>query len=158
MKTAGNNTQINTDPTFVVTHGADHTIRGVGEINAAMTNNGTISADSSVSVSGNRLELQGENKTNAGVISVESSSFMDITGMTLAQVGAGKLRANNGQFNFDGGATLDGGSIEATGTGNFVVNGSATFNGVTVNALVKSGSPRPSTWQVQASRTTLCCV
>ncbi|MFI4893728.1 MAG: GC-type dockerin domain-anchored protein [Phycisphaerales bacterium JB058] len=134
MKTAGNNTQINTDPTFVVTHGADHTIRGVGEINAAMTNNGTISADSSVSVSGNRLELQGENKTNAGVISVESSSFMDITGITLTQVGAGKLQANNGQFNFDGGATLDGGSIEATGTGNFVVNGSATFNGVTVNA------------------------
>lgn len=134
MRTSADNSQINTDPTFTVTHGANHTIRGVGQINAAMVNNGVIRADSSISVSGSLLELLTNDKTNTAVMSVESASTLEVTGITLLQTGAGEIQANDGQVQFNGGATLSGGRIEATGTGNYSVNGPATFHEVTANA------------------------
>ncbi len=134
MRTSFNNTQINTDPTFTVTHGANHLIRGVGEINAAMTNNGTIRADIAASISGNTLELQTNDKANTGVISVETGTILELTGITLTQTGAGELQANDGQIRFNGSGTLSGGRIEATGTGDYNVNGDFTFNEVTSNA------------------------
>jgi len=39
------NSRLETDAGMIITHAASHTIRGVGQINAAMTNNGIISAD-----------------------------------------------------------------------------------------------------------------
>ena len=134
MRTSSNNTQINTDPTFTVTHGANHLIRGVGEINAAMTNNGTIRADIAASISGNILELQTNDKTNAGVISVETNSILELTGITVTQTGAGELQANDGEIRFNGSGTLSGGRIEATGTGDYSVTGDFTFHEVTSNA------------------------
>lgn len=134
MRTGGGDSQLNTDPTFTVTHGAGHLIRGVGEINAAMVNNGTVRADVSVSLSGSTLELEGEDKTNTSVMSAESASFLEITGITLTQAGAGELQTNDGRIEFNGGATLDGGRIEASGTGDYWVDGSATFNDVIANS------------------------
>lgn len=130
----GDDSQLNTSPGMTITHGVDHTIRGVGFVNAAMVNNGTISADVSVSVSGSVLTLQGENKTNAGLITSEAGSNLDIVGMTLTQTGAGSLVANNGGISFWTGPTMVGGPLNATGTGSYFVGNSATFNGVTVNA------------------------
>lgn len=134
MRTGGASSFINTDPTFTVTHGAGHLIRGVGEINAAMINNGTIRADNSVSLSGSTLELQGEDKTNTAVMSAESTSTLEITGISITQTGAGELQSNDGAILFNGGATLNGGRIEATGTGDYEVVNSATFHEVTCNA------------------------
>jgi hypothetical protein len=134
MRTLGGNTQINTDPTFTATHAASHLIRGVGQINAAMVNNGTIRADIGVSVSGNILELQTNDKTNTAVISSEAGSVLEVTGITLLQTGAGEIQANDGLVRFNGGATLSGGRIEATGTGEYEVTSSATFNEITSNA------------------------
>ncbi|MCA9272029.1 MAG: hypothetical protein KDA31_03175 [Phycisphaerales bacterium] len=134
MKTGFTNTQINTDPTFVMTHGVNHTIRGVGNINAALINNGTITADASVSVSGNILEIEGEDKTNAAVMSAAGGSILELTAMTLTQTGAGHLLADEGQVRFNGGATVVGGRIDAVGAGNAFVNGPTTFTDVTNNA------------------------
>lgn len=135
MKAYAGNTQINTDPTFTVTHGADHLIRGAGDINAAMINNGTISADVSVSSSGSILELQTNDKTNAAVMSAESGSTLTISGITLLQTGAGELQANDGLVRFSGNTTLSGGSIESTGTGEYEIasSSSTTFHNVTSN-------------------------
>lgn len=126
--------QINTAPGMTLTQGAGHTIRGVGYVNAALVNNGTISADGSVSVSGNALDLQGENKTNAGLVSAEVGSVLNIESITLTQTGSGSIVANNGSVIFSSGATLVGGPVSSTGTGSFAVTGSATFDGVTLNA------------------------
>lgn len=130
----GDDSQLNTSAGMTITHGVDHTVRGVGFINAAMVNNGTISADASVSVSGNVLSLQGENKTNAGLITSETASNLDIVGITLTQTGAGSLVANDGGISFWTGPTLVGGPLNATGTGSYFIGNSATFDGVTVNA------------------------
>lgn len=130
----GDDSQLNTSPGMTITHGVDHTVRGVGFINAAMVNNGTISADVSVSVSGSVLNLQGENKTNAGLITSETGSNLDIVGITLTQTGAGSLTANNGGISFWNGPTLVGGPLNATGAGSYFIGNSATFDGVTINA------------------------
>ncbi|RNC81798.1 MAG: hypothetical protein ED559_08440 [Phycisphaera sp.] len=134
MRTSAGNSRIETDPGFTLTHEADHSIRGVGEINAAMINNGTIRADVVVSVSGNKLELQGGDKINTAVMSAEGGSSLEITGITLTQTGAGELQANDGELLFNGSATLRGGRIEATGTGSYDVNGATTFHDVVCNA------------------------
>ncbi len=130
------NTQVNTEPGFTVTHGADHQIRGAGQINAAMYNEGTVSADASVSSSGSVLELQTSDKTNAGVMSAEAGSTLEITGITLLQTGSGEIQSNDGMVSFNGGATLSGGSIEFTGAGEYEIAGSssATFHNVISNA------------------------
>jgi len=135
MRTGSDNTQINTDPTFTVTHGASHEIRGVGQINAAMVNNGTIRADVGVALSGNALALRTNDKTNTAVISSETGSVLEVTGITLLQTGAGEIQANDGLVRFNGGATLSGGRIESTGTGEYEVpnSSSATFHEVTSN-------------------------
>ena len=134
MRTRGaDDSQLNTSPGMTITHGANHTIRGVGFINAAMINNGTISADVSVSVSGSALSLRSQNKTNAGLMTAEVSSVLGIEGVTLTQTGTGSIVANNGSVVFSSGATLVSGSLNSTGTGSYTVSG-ATFDGVTVNA------------------------
>ncbi len=126
--------QINTDPTFNLTHGADHTIRGVGMINAAMTNLGVMSSDVSIALSGNALVLRTGDKVNANLMSAEAGSFLDIQGVTLTQTGPGSLEANSGQIRFSSGATLSGGPIHATGTGAYQITGPTTFSNVTANA------------------------
>ncbi len=135
MRSQGSDdSQVNTDEGMVITQGANHSIRGVGYVNAALVNNGTISADSSVSVSGGTLELQTENKTNAGFITAEASSTLFVDGITLTQTGSGSLEANNGSIVFGSGATLSGGTVNSSGTGSYTVSGSATFDGVTLNS------------------------
>ena len=133
LKSQGGDTQLNSDPTFVVVQGADHTIRGVGYVGAALDNYGTISADTSVATFGNILTLLGEDKVNRSEITAEAGSILDVTGIKLTQVGAGVLRANDGQIRFNGPATLDGNSIEFSGSGNYLVNGPVTFHNITSN-------------------------
>ncbi|GAB5495582.1 MAG: hypothetical protein Phyf2KO_06620 [Phycisphaerales bacterium] len=134
MRTAFTNTQIVTDPSFVVTHTADHTIRGVGNIYAAMDNQGTVIADVSVSVSGNVLDIEGQDKSNSGVMSALSGSILELSTMNLTQTGAGHLLADEGLIRFIGSATVTGGRIEASDAGSFIVDGPATFVDVTNNA------------------------
>jgi len=134
MRSAFANSQINTDPNFVVAHGPDHTIRGVGSINAAMDNQGTVVADVTVSVSGNVLDIEGQDKTNSGVMSAIGGSILELSTMNLTQTGAGNLHADEGLVRFIGGATLTGGSIEASGAGSYIVDGPATFVDVISNA------------------------
>ncbi|MFI4870615.1 MAG: GC-type dockerin domain-anchored protein, partial [Phycisphaerales bacterium JB061] len=134
MRTAFFNTQIVSDLGFTVNHTADHTIRGVGNIYAAMDNQGTVIADSSVSVSGNVLVIEGQDKTNSGVMSALSSSILELTTMNLTQTGAGHSLADEGLVRFIGSSTLTGGRIEASGAGSFIVDGPATFVDVTNNA------------------------
>jgi len=135
MRSRGSDdSQLNTATGKTITHGANHKIRGVGYINASMVNNGALSADVAVSVSGSQLDLQGENKTNAGVMSAELNSALHINGVTITQTGTGRIEANSGTVALFNGASVVGGPINATGNGSYIVSGATTFDGVTLNA------------------------
>jgi hypothetical protein len=117
MRSSGDNSQVNTAPGFTISHGAAHTIRGVGQVNAAMVNNGRIVASVADSVSGNRLELQGENKLNANEIASETGSILDIDGITLAQTPGASIAADEGIVEIRSTARIEGGTLSSTGSG-----------------------------------------
>ncbi|MEM8758075.1 MAG: hypothetical protein AAGF47_09875 [Planctomycetota bacterium] len=121
MRTAFDNSQINTGGAGVITHGADHLIRGVGQINAALINDGIISADVSVSVSGAELTLRTENKINNNTMTAEAGTRLDIDAITVTQGPAGMILASDGQVNLGTGTRIENGMLASTGTG-FVSN------------------------------------
>jgi len=124
MTTAGNadGAQINTYYTTLY-HGLEHTIRGDGQISAAMTNDGTIRADRP----GTPLYLVSYNKTNNGVMEAVDGAELYFENLTITQGVDGVIRADNGLVTFQdptrisyGNAnTLNGGAIEVRGTTTF---------------------------------------
>jgi hypothetical protein len=100
-----------------VVHGASHTIRGSGEVIAAIDNLGLISAD----VPGRTLNLKLDDKANAGTIRADGGILL-LDAITLDQTdsgnGTGLIEAiNNGEIQLggNGGATVIGGTIDAQG-------------------------------------------
>ncbi|MGP1272539.1 MAG: hypothetical protein ACTS22_04330 [Phycisphaerales bacterium] len=136
MRTSSDNSQIIAAPGQSITHGAMHTIRGVGRIDAPMTNDGTITADIGVSVSGNNLELRINDKVNNGLLSAEASSLLDIEAISIDQTGGGEIRAEDGGVvGFFGASSVVGGQINSLGTGffDFELSTSTTLDGVELN-------------------------
>ncbi|MEM1072325.1 MAG: hypothetical protein AAGH71_05845, partial [Planctomycetota bacterium] len=125
MRTFSDNAQINTSGSGVIIHGADHLIRGVGWINAALVNEGIISADVAVSVSGNELTLRTEDKTNNNTITAELNTRLDIDAITITQGAGGMILANDGLVNLGGGTRIENGMIASNGTG-FISNDTGT--------------------------------
>lgn len=129
MRTGFDNTQLNTAAGQSITHAASHTIRGVGQVNAAMSNAGTIIADVSVSVSGNILELQTEDKSNTGLLSAQNASILSVEGIAIDQTGGGEILANaGGTVQFLGASDVINGSVTGDPTGLVAIrNASSTF-------------------------------
>jgi hypothetical protein len=132
LRTNAENSRVTAAAGEVVTHGASHTIRGVGYVNAGMINNGHLAADMSVAVSGNIMYIFGDPKANNGLMSAEAGSFLDITATTIDQSGGGVLRAEaGGQVRLGGDAVLSGGLI--AGDGMLSTIGACTLDGVTID-------------------------
>ncbi|MEL6498089.1 MAG: hypothetical protein AAGJ54_02200 [Planctomycetota bacterium] len=137
MRSGFDNSQVNTATGETIDHGASHTIRGVGQVNAAMNNAGTIAADLAVALSGAALELQTNDKTNSGLIEARTGSVIQIEGITIDQTGGGRIEANDGTVSFfSAGAEVLGGDITSSGTGTVGVRASSntTLNNVDLDA------------------------
>ncbi|MCA9289241.1 MAG: hypothetical protein KDA05_11685, partial [Phycisphaerales bacterium] len=133
MVAGGGFSQINATAGATLTNGPGHTIRGVGNINATLLNQGTIRADSSISLTGTTLLLQTGMKANNASIEAAGGSTLAISGITLDQTGGGALLADGGDISLRSAAVL-GGSINATGTGLLeITTGTCRLDSVTLN-------------------------
>ena len=79
----GANAQLN----GTLTQAAGHTIQGLGQINAALTNNGTVNAN----VNAGTLTLQTSAMTNNNLFEATSGGILAISGITVTQGASGQI-------------------------------------------------------------------
>ena len=115
------------DGAGTLTNASGHTISGRGNIYAALTNQGTVTA----SFSGDTLQLLSGPKVNTGTMSAVSGGVLQFAGITVNNTG-GVIRGDSGTVIFNG-PTVSGGSLTTTGTGILSVN-TATMSGLTVTS------------------------
>lgn len=110
-----------------ITNGSMHTIRGMGQVPAALINNGTVSAD----VNGQNLLLHIAAKTNNGTFEAVNNAFLDLNGITVTQGPAGAIVADAGTVRITT-STITGGAMDTlnAGTINFS-SGSSTISSIT---------------------------
>ncbi|MEM1186676.1 MAG: GC-type dockerin domain-anchored protein [Planctomycetota bacterium] len=94
---------ITTADGVAATNDAGHTIEGNGQIDAALINNGTVTATNTGL--GNVLELEERNKVNNATIAASTSAVLQIEGIAIDQTGGGTLDAADGTINFLSGTT-----------------------------------------------------
>ncbi len=110
-----------------IENGAGHTIRGWGQITAALNNKGTVSA----SVSGQALTLNTAPKSNSGLMEATGSGTLAISGTTINQTGTGVIDANTGGTVQISSSTINGGTLDSDGAVIANVGGSVVLNDVT---------------------------
>ena len=110
-----------------------HTIQGQGEINAALTNSGTVNAN----INGSTMFLQTNNMTNSGFFKASNGGTLSINGITVTQGAAGQISAGVGSSVNLVNSTVIGGTLSSSGSGVISASGSDGLNGVTNNAAVQ---------------------
>jgi len=118
--------QINTDPGSAMTHAAGHTIRGRGQINALMTNNGLITANETDGT----MTLTGATKTNNSLIQSTNTGTLLLTSTTINNGPAGIIRAGNDSRVDLQNVTINAGILESIGSGRVVSVLDSVINGV----------------------------
>jgi uncharacterized damage-inducible protein DinB len=130
--------QINTNAGDAMTHAAGHTIRGRGQINARMTNNGLITANET----GSAMVLAGENKTNNSIMqAVNGGRLILQQNITVDQSANALILADGAGSVVDlSFASINGGTLDTANDGVIqVTNGNATVSGVTIDGFVQLG-------------------
>lgn len=132
-----NNGNLQTLPPAVVTQGANHTIRGKGTISAPLINNGLIEV-SPVGVGGTTMTFTASSKTNNGIIRATAGTNLNIDNpvMITQDPNAGHVIAADSVVQFNSGTGVNGGRVEATGTGRTEVRGLVSFTDVTVEGTL----------------------
>lgn len=137
IRSNDNKGQIRTEAGATLTHEAGHTIRGIGDMDAALVNNGTIIADTSVALLDEDFDFEVEDKVNNALMAAAADSLLDITeGITLDQTGGGTLLAMDGGTVTIGGQTSSvptvvGGVLDTEGSGVVLLNQvQSTLDGV----------------------------
>lgn len=117
------NSRLTSDVGITLTQGADHTIRGKGNLGARLVNEGTVRADDPSFY----LTLDENPKTNYGTLVADADCRMDIFGAFLVTQGNdGMILADGGTINF---------RSTSTSTPLTIVGGSlGTLNGGTLHA------------------------
>jgi hypothetical protein len=118
-----------------LTQAAGHTIKGFGEINAALTNNGTVNAN----INGQTLYLQSSNMTNSATFEATAGGSLYVSGIAVTQGASGQISAQTGSVVNFSGATVTGGTVTSAGTGVIAIVNNSTFSGVTNNGVVNIG-------------------
>ncbi|TVS00386.1 MAG: hypothetical protein EA423_11670, partial [Phycisphaerales bacterium] len=132
LNRSGTTSELTAPTGVVVTHGADHTIAGFGQISAAMVNNGVIDAD----VEGQALVITSEAKTNNALM-LASAGTLDLTNVDIVQDAGAELLADGGEVLIRGGSTVSGGSIGAEpGSRVLRSSGTSTFEDVSLRGAV----------------------
>lgn len=110
---------------YTIVNGADHTIGGVGSVQAHVTNYGTISADRNGLTTGpSELVFQQAPKANHGLIEATDTGVVRFQSTSLAQSGAGELHAADGSVVAIGTSSITGGTLSTAGSGLIYVDGS----------------------------------
>ena len=125
------NAQLLTKPGVTLTQDVNSKIGGVGEIDAALINNGTVNSN----YSGHTLVLQTYNMSNNGLFEATGTSTLAITGIAVTQSATAQILSAVGTAVNLTNATINGGKITSAGSG--VINTSnANFN----NANITTGT------------------
>jgi hypothetical protein len=120
------NARLTTKAGVTLTQSAGHTISGVGEIDAALTNNGTVNANNY----GNTLVLQTYNMSNNGLFEATGNGTLSIGTITITQGTGGQIVANGGSVSING-TSIIGGTLNNSSGSPFSLT-SANLTNVTV--------------------------
>ncbi|HEY1687073.1 MAG TPA: hypothetical protein VGG19_20100 [Tepidisphaeraceae bacterium] len=120
---SGAGSQFNADSGVTVTLGAQQTLHGTGDVNAAIINKGTISAD----VSGASLDLSSYGIENDNVMQALNGSTMNIDSITITNTN-GQITASDVSSIVLTSATIDGGQVN-TFTNSYVNWNNCTMTG-----------------------------
>src|SRR5262249_4472478 len=102
-----------------LTQGAGHTMRGLGQINAALTNNGVVNADSS----GAMLAVNGAT-SNTGLMQASSGGTLQFASGMLSNLSGTTL--TGGSYEVDAGSTISLPGSIATNAANIKLSGAST--------------------------------
>lgn len=123
---AGSSTRARIQGTDTIAQGTSHSIVGFGQIEPAMVNNGTVSADSY----GYTLILISNPKTNNADMNASGGGILEVNGITLTQSSAGTIEAQAGSRVQLKNSTVIGGALSSSGDGFVDINGTSTLTGV----------------------------
>ena len=110
-----------------VTQDVSHKIGGVGEIDAALTNNGVVNANSS----GHTLYLQTNNMTNNALFEATGGATLNINGIIVTQGTAGQILAGSNSAVSISNASITGGTLNSS-TGSTISLTSCTLTNTTI--------------------------
>jgi hypothetical protein len=115
--------------------GPHQTIRGVGQIQGAIVNDGLIIAEPRSG--GSELLMNVYNKTNNNTIRADVGATFAVFGATITQDPTnGRLLANEGEIALRSSSAIIGGRIDAVGAGKVTVSNSSRFDDVISNAPI----------------------
>jgi hypothetical protein len=121
-----------------MTNSATHTIRGWGQIEAALINDGLVSAD----VAGQELFFLLEDKVNNATMQAVSDGVLDFATVTIDQSGGGQIVADGGASRIDFNATtVMSGQVRSINGASVSINNS-TFDGVMVDGHLRVENAR----------------
>jgi hypothetical protein len=124
--------RVQTGAGFTFTQGSGHTIHGMGQIEGAMINNGTVSSDS-----GGSMTLTANDKVNNNIIESINGSNLLITGTAVSQGLAGVIRADGAGSRVTlSGSMIMGGTLNTTLGGDISFSGAGTIDGVNNEGLL----------------------
>lgn len=126
LSAAGGFAELTTDTNASMTHAADHTIRGLGRVSAAMTNNGRINAN----INAGRMQITGPTKTNNALIHATNGGTIDLFVTTINNGPNGIIRAEQDSRVELQNSAVNAGVLESTGTGRVVVAVDSTLTNV----------------------------
>ncbi|MCC6284502.1 MAG: hypothetical protein IT439_04245 [Phycisphaerales bacterium] len=120
------------DANAVITVGASQTVRGMGQVRAALVNNGLVSADNVDSP----LDLLVLPKTNNSLMRAVGGAVLDIR-VPVAQSIGGSILADAGTVRLHSGASIAGGELDTANAGLVqVANSMIPFSGVRNEGMV----------------------
>ncbi|QEG33752.1 hypothetical protein [Bythopirellula goksoeyrii] len=136
MNSPGLGATITSHANTVGTFGPNQTIRGVGQIQGAIVNDGLIIAEPRSG--GTELLFNIHPKTNNSMIRAEAGATIGILGSTITQDDvSGVILANGGTINLQGSSVIHGGRLDAVGGGKVTVTNSARLEDITNNAPIE---------------------
>ncbi len=117
----------------VLTQGPDHTIFGVGRIDANMVNNGLVSAN----VAGEQMVLSVDDKVNNETFEAVDGGIMRMSAITITQGSGGQVVADGVGSQIElVNATVVGGDVLTSNAANIEIIGSSELSGVNSDGLI----------------------
>ncbi len=116
---ASSRAQLNSNPGETGTIDSSQSVRGFGQINASLINNGLIEA----SGSGQTLSLQTSDKVNNSILLIQPGATMSINNIEIEQSTEAIILNINGLLLLSG-ATINGGTIDIVDTGSIIISAS----------------------------------
>ncbi len=135
MRGSESRSQITTGAEQTLAIASNHVVRGFGQLQASLINNGLIDADTA----GQTMRLITNDKVNNSTISIQPGATININGITLDQAPGAQINVGDGSLTLSS-ATINDGTINATSGAVTQVTGTTSFDQLTLNAPVVMNS------------------